>query len=93
MIYKIGEIIFTLSVIGLLALLALLIIALLEKSNKVCIKVCIIAMIIATITIYFFIVGVKILSKPEYKFEYLESQKVLADKNLQEFLDKHEEFK
>lgn len=89
MIYKIGEITFTLSVMGLIALLISLIIALLKKSNKVCV----IAMIIATITISFFIVGMKILSKPEYEFEYLESQKMLADKNLQDFLDKHEEFK
>lgn len=89
MIYKIGEISFTLSVMGLIALIISVMITIFKNSNKGCV----ITAVIAAITIFLFVIGRTILSKPEYEFEYLESQKVLADKNLQEFLDKHEEFK
>ena len=89
MIYKIGEISFTLFVMSLIALIISVMITILKNSNKGCV----ITAVIAAITIFLFVIGRTILSKPEYEFEYLESQKVLADKNLQEFLDKHEEFK
>lgn len=89
MIYKIGEISFTLFVMSLIALIISVMITILKNSNKGCV----ITVVIAAITIFLFVIGRTILSKPEYEFEYLESQKVLADKNLQEFLDKHEEFK
>ena len=89
MVYKIGEIIFTLSVMGLIALIISVMTTILKNSNNGCV----ITVVIAIITISFFIIGAKILSNPKYEFEYLESQKVLADKNLQEFLDKHKEFK
>lgn len=89
MIYKIGEISFTLFVMSLIALIISVMITIFKNSNKGCV----ITAVIAAMTIFLFVIGRTILSKPEYEFEYLESQKVLADKNLQEFLDKHEEFK